>query len=411
MIIRNTARQRNIMAYFVPILFLMTFMVASDSVQADSEAPDKNNCQVLTADRVFDGLIVRNESAILIEGQLIKQIGPRAELIGICSLETHLGDATILPGFIESHSHIVQVQIPTDILLRHGITTAIDLGGPLQRTSGGIGEMRLLSAGPVLQAKNGYPSIVFGDGHDGLQHSTMSISSVEEAKQAVQELAKGGAVIIKIALEPGGEDGAPWMMHSTKSDSIQSWPILPLKIVEAIVDEAHVLNLRTIAHVGENTGVRLALDAGVDEWAHIPCAIVDEALLERASSQGVKVVTTIDILSYCPGAHRNTRLLYDFGATLIYGSEIAHGDVPWGINSEELEKLIRITGMSTLEALRLATSVPGENLNTIYGLGSLKPGAPADLIATRGNALEQLKLLEYPDLVISGGKVVYSRND
>lgn len=58
-----------------------------------------------------------------------------------------------------------------------------------------------------------------------------------------------------------------------------------------------------------------------------------------------------------------------------------------------------------LDVFRSATSKAGENIG-IPGLGTLSPGAPADVIAVRGNAFEKFKLLEYPDLVISGGRMV-----
>ena len=87
------------------------------------------------------------------------------------------------------------------------------------------------------------------------------------------------------------------------------WPILSLDIVKAIVAKAHLLNKRIMAHVGENTGVELALEGGVDEWAHIPCAEIREDLLHRPVAQNVTFVTTIDTLSACTGVHTNMHKL------------------------------------------------------------------------------------------------------
>lgn len=171
------------------------------------------------------------------------------------------------------------------------------------------------------------------------------------------------------------------------------------------MEKAHLLGKRTTAHVGDNVGVQVALDGGVDEWAHVPCAEIDEALLRRAVKQGVSVVTTLDTLSSCTGIRPNAIKLAALGAHFLYGSEIAHNDVPWGINAEELQLMLHLTGMRPLELLQSATSKAGAKLGVPL-LGTLSPGAPADLIAVRGNPLERLKLLEYPDLVISGGRVV-----
>lgn len=183
--------------------------------------------------------------------------------------------------------------------------------------------------------------------------------------------------------------------------------MLPAATVAAIVDEAHRLGKRTFAHLSDDEGVTVALDAGVDAWAHVPCLPVQAALLRRAAARGVVVVTTLDTLSRCPGIAENARQLTTFGARLIYGAEIAHADVPWGIDAEELNAM-RAAGLPPLEVLRAATSRAGEALG-LSPLGSLVPGAPADLVAVRGDGLADFKRLEYPDLVISGGEIVVNR--
>lgn len=68
----------------------------------------------------------------------------------------------LLPGFIELHAHLRLGQVPPDIVLRHGLTTVRETGGPLAPPSGGDGRLRLLAAGPILTAPRGYPVPVFG---------------------------------------------------------------------------------------------------------------------------------------------------------------------------------------------------------------------------------------------------------
>ncbi|MCK5191544.1 MAG: hypothetical protein KAR12_15975, partial [Methylococcales bacterium] len=65
-----------------------------------------SNCRLLVAARLFDGMQLHTDKAILIEGNIVKQLGTQAELAAQCGNVTDLGDATILPGFIESHAHI-----------------------------------------------------------------------------------------------------------------------------------------------------------------------------------------------------------------------------------------------------------------------------------------------------------------
>ncbi|MGP0566670.1 MULTISPECIES: amidohydrolase family protein [unclassified Nitrospina] len=88
--------------------------------------------------------------------------------------------------------------------------------------------------------------------------------------------------------------------------------------------------------------------------------------------------------------------------------EIAHPDIPWGIDGQELLYLIQWAGKDPLEILRATTSQSGEHLG-IPLLGTMEPGAPADLIAVKGSPSHDLKVLEYPDLVVSGGHVVVNR--
>ena len=229
----------------------------------------------------------------------------------------------------------------------------------------------------------------------------------EEARQLVRKLVQGGAAVIKIALEPGGESGAPWSMAHHAS-AHPPWPMSSLETVSAIVDEAHRLGKLVTAHLGENQGAALALAAGVDEWAHVPCAEVDDDLLRRPYRQKVKVVTTLDTMSHCSGVSSNAARLAKLGATFLYGAEIAHTDVPWGIDAQELQLMRHLAGMSAIEVVRAATSDAGVELG-MAPLGTLSPGAPADIIAVRGNPFDDLKLLEYPDLVISGGRIVVNQ--
>ena len=333
-----------------------------------------------------------------------------------------LANATILPGFIESHAHLAIQNIPHEKVLKHGITTVRDTGGPLRKPSDSAGALRVLSAGPIIQAMGGYPLNIFGHGHSAHNKYDavgIAVTNIEEAEAVVKDLVDGGSAIIKISLEPGGEAGAPWMSsHGHGEPPKTPWPILSLDIVKAIVAKAHLLNKRIMAHVGENTGVELALEGGVDEWAHIPCAEIREDLLHRAVAQNVTFVTTIDTLSACTGVHTNMHKLAhimahstDSKSKFIYGSEIGHDNLPWGINGEEMRLLLHLTSGETIEftdvlnIFKAATSEAGKNLGKPL-LGTLLQGAPADIIAVRGNPFERFKLLEYPDLVISGGYVI-----
>lgn len=392
------------------------------------EAAAAPACKLITAARVFDGINPpQANKSVLVVGDKVQQVGNFDALKGQCASQLNLGDATILPGFIESHAHVTFQNVRKDAVLEHGITTVQDTGGPLLPPQGGNGTLRLLSTGPIIQAQGGYPLNVFSTdgigGYDKIGVNIADNATENQVKQVVIDLVNGGATAIKIALESGGEAGAPWMMPHGAAPvppNGGSWPILSLQHVQWIVQQAHLMGKRVIAHVGEDIGFARALDGGVDELAHMPCAAIASALLEEAVHSGtVTFVTTADTLASCPGIHANMHgiahvLEHHSGEIpypFIYGSEVAHDNVPWGINGEELHAMLHMTSGTAIDfgdvmnVMTSATGKAGARLG-IPGLGTLTPNAPADLIAVKGNPFERFKLLEYPDLVMSGGKLV-----
>jgi hypothetical protein len=400
-------------------LFAAVLIVFLCAVPAAAQEPAPSPL-LLHAARVFDGYEMRNGMSVLIKSGQIAEIKPRESFKTDDTVKIiDLGDATILPGFIELHAHLAYQKVPADTVLKHGITTIRDLGGPVHPPYGGDGSLRVLTSGPIITAPHGYPIVNLG-----AANIAIAVASEEEARETVRRLIHQGAAIIKIALEPGGEAGAPWSTqhghahhdsaHATHGHAPHApatphqqaaWPMLPEAIVKAIVDEAHRRQRKVSAHVAETTGVRIALNAGVDEWAHMPCDLIPESLLKQAKTQHVAIVGTLDTLSKCAGIARNAAIWAELGGTLLYGAEIAHPDIPWGIDVQELMQLMHLAKMTLPDALRAATANAGQHLGLPL-LGTIQPGAPADLIAIQGNPMHHLKRLEYPGLVISGGRIV-----
>lgn len=390
------------------VLFSISIAACSSFAVKETVTP---NFLLLKADRIFDGEKILTDSFVLIKDGRIESIGLQEGLTHLGAVVLDLGDATLLPGFIELHAHLTFNSVPESVVLKHGITTIRDVGGPLHQPYGGDGKLRVLTSGSIITAPGGYPLSIMG-----IKNSAVAVDSVQKARETVRRLIAGGATIIKIALEPGGEPGAPWSSghhhahvrvhpHDQHQNNNAAWPMLSENIVKAIVDEAHQNNRKVTAHIGEAKGAEIALNAGVDEWAHMPCDFIPNKLLKKAVNQQVKIVTTIDTLSKCSGVFHNTKSLAILGAEFLYGAEIAHTDIPWGIDAKELLYLKNLTKMSGMELLRTVTSKAGQHLG-IPLLGTLQKGAPADLIAVKSNPMEKLKTLEYPDLVISGGKII-----
>jgi imidazolonepropionase-like amidohydrolase len=403
------------------LLTLLACQIACFPFLAQADAP---KCQLLMAKQFFDGVnFPQTNMAVLVVGNKVKQVGTPEALRSQCKAKLNLGDATLLPGFIESYAHVTFQNVRKDTVLEHGITTVQDTGGPLQPVEGGNGKLRLLSTGPIIQAEGGYPLNIFtpDDKVGGLDRIGITVASPVEAEKVVQQLVDGGATAIKIALESGGETGAPWMLpHGDHPIPPTPWALLSPEIVTAVVNKAHALGKRVIAHVGEQIGFDRAVASGVDELAHMPCAEISDASLQAAVKAGVTFVTTIDTLASCAptGLHSNTFRLGLFGANIIYGSEVAHDNVPWGINGEELHMMLQLTHGTdainfgdVVNVFKSVTSKAGQRLGLNPLLGSLVPGAPADIIAVRGNPFERFKILEYPDLVMSGGNIVVNKFD
>jgi hypothetical protein len=376
---------------------------------------------LLHAARVFDGNSIRTNTSVLVINGQIAQIDTRESFKSSNAKIIDLGDATILPGFIELHAHLTFQNVPAATVLKHGITTIRDLGGPVHKPYGGDGSLRVLTSGPIITAPGGYPIPGLGE-----TNIAKAVATEEAARATVRDLVSKGAVVIKIALEPGGEAGAPWSSsHGHSHDhhaqmsaehanaphqpahnaSKKAWPLLPENVVKAIVDEAHKHNRKVSAHIAEAKGAQIAINAGVDEWAHVPCDIIPEALLKKAVAQKVKIVTTLDTLSKCSGVAHNASTWTALGGEFLYGAEIAHPDIPWGIDAQELIYMMQMARMGLIDVLRAATAKAGQHLNLPL-LGTLQSGAPADIIAVKGDPTHALKILEYPDLVISGGKIV-----
>jgi imidazolonepropionase-like amidohydrolase len=378
---------------------IMILVIISNYPAIAKDNYSKENQTLYSAARIFDGEKLYENASILVKKDRIISIGPQNYYKNHNFKRYNLGEATILPGFIELHGHVLLTKVPLNKILEHGVTTVRDIGGPLKPISGGDGHLRLLTAGPILTTQSGYPISVFGKGF-----VAEAVGSEEEARASVRKLVAGGASSIKIALEPGGEPGAPWS-NAHNGASPPPWPMMSKDIVKSIVDEAHGLGKIVTAHISDNLGAEVSIEAGVDEWAHIPCMQIDDSTLQHAVNLKIRIITTLDTMSHCPGVFSNGKKLAKLGAKFLYGAEIAHIDIPWGIDAQELRLMHHITGMSPVDVLKSATSESGKELG-IPLLGKLTDGAPADMIAVKGNPIENFKLLEYPDLVISGGKIV-----
>jgi imidazolonepropionase-like amidohydrolase len=293
---------------------------------------------------------------------------------------------TILPGFIDLHVH----STPSS-LLRMGVTTTRNLGEPeavLRPPYALRGYPRVVSAGPVITVPGGYPTGV----NPGL---AAPVRSVPEAEAKVDALVAKGAAVIKIALAFG------------RSGTL---PTLSLDQIRAIVARAHRHGRIVTAHV-EGPELGLALEGGVDELAHMPCAGATEEQIAALARREIEVVSTFRagrlFRAACrPAGLANARAFVRAGGRLLYGTDIP--GVPVGLDRVELG-LMQQAGMTRLAILRAATAEAGKQLG-MAPLGTLVRGAPADLWVVKGNPARSLRALGRPLFVLARGLVALRKH-
>lgn len=368
------------------ILVALTFFTAC------SESSLHEGPVMIVAEAVFDGRAFHEGQAVLVRDGVIEDVGPAEDISSDAQRTIDLGNATLLPGLIDLHVHVGAVD-NYKALPEKGVTTVRDLAIPEDVLPfAESGHLSVVAAGPIITVPDGYPIPVWGP------TIAAPIEGPDEAREMVDELADKGAGVIKIAITTGRE-----------RTSERPWPTLSLLETKAIVKAAHARDLKVTVHLSDASDVRQALNAGVDEWAHIPCDDVPALLLKRAVSEGVEIVATLHVSRSCPGALANAQVVVEAGGTLLYGSDLGNEGIPFGADVQEA-RLMMEAGLSLEEVLAGATSLAGKQLD-MEPLGSIVRGAQADLVAVPGDPRDDLHVLEDPVFVMADGDVVVDGSD
>jgi imidazolonepropionase-like amidohydrolase len=388
---------------------------------------------------------------VLLHGTTIERVGRADELRAPdgAPVETiDYGDATILPGFVDAHTHVVAPgdgtvgegvgATPDDQLLltavgnvrrmlERGITTARENGAKNMVTfslregirRGAILGPRLVLSGRPVCTTGGHLWF-FGqeaDGIDGVRH-------------AVRELIKDGADWIKITATGGSTRASDPFRPSFSVDELR-----------AIVDEAHRRNRLTGAHTTASAAIANVLDAGVDMIIHctfwnadgtkeyrpdLVARIVDddrwvnptlyggmyteieglEDLRERAG--GLSAEDEANLAVYRETMDElldHTRRMIEAGVKMVAGSDTAWRWGRAGGLPQEVYWLGR-AGLSNAAAIRAGTSASAESMDLADVAGTLAPGRQADVVVVDGNPFEDLAALEQTrDVWLAGRQV------
>src|SRR6266704_808740 len=411
--------------------------------QAATPRPAPSPPVLIKARRLIDGRSDTPQAnvGILVEGERITWVGPLAQLPGEArgAKVVDLSALTVLPGFIDTHTHLLLQGDPTAasydqqllyqsipyrailaarnarIALEHGFTAIRDLEteGAMYAdvdvkravNRGEIPGPRIFASTRAMAPTGMYP-IVSDNWELELPHGVQPVDGVDGARRAVREQVAHGADWIKYYSDR--------RYYFTADSVLHSWVNFTDDEARAIVDEAHRLGRKVAAHAIGSDGIAASLRAGVNTIEHGDG--MTDSLIGVLVARGVYWVPTVTVSRYVAGprgdlwwamAERQRgafQRALKRGVKIVLGTDA--GGFPWTeVNqAKEFEYYVQY-GMTPMQAIKSGTSLAAELLGQ-PDLGAIAPGAYADLVAVSGDPLKDITELERVRFVMKGG-VVY----
>lgn len=427
------------------IFLLAVASLTASPAAASGGAAAASRPVVLKAAHLFDsvsGQLV-DHGVILVVGNKIEAMGSDATIPGDAQI-IDLGDATLLPGFIDAHVHLSgessdnwyldfyqgMFRFPAEqalygahnakITLEAGVTTVRDVGSTDYIALGLRNAIRAgMIPGPDMLVSN--YAIGSTGGHadqDPFPPQLIAPHGViqgicngpDECRAAVRYQIKYGADVIKF-MPSGGV-----LSLADPVDNVQ----LTQEEMNAIVSEAHAWSRKVAAHCHGDRAAKMAIAAGVDSIEH-GSFLQDDTLLEM-KKRHVYLVPTIsaaywkgkDIDKLPPPVAIKARAAMShidqmvqhavkIGAPIAMGTDAAVG--PHGKNALEFWLLTK-DGMTPAQALLAGTANGADLLGIADKTGTLQPGRSADIVAVPGNPLADIEATQHPVFVMKQG-VVY----
>lgn len=397
----------------------------------------------LSADRLLDvrtGKYVQKPFVVIEDGK-VRQIVFDAKQLPADAKRIDLPGHTLLPGLIDMHVHLDSdpsyggytglqfsdrfwsaLMVPNaEKTLRAGFTTVRNVGADAWNDvglrqaidEGKIIGPRVVTAAYSFGATGGHcDSTFFPPSMD--QKSAFNADNPDEARKRVRELRKHGAQVIKICATGG--------VFSRNTEPGQQQ--MTLEEMKAVVDEAHMWGLKVAAHAHGTAGIKDAIRAGVDTIEH--ASLIDDEGIKLAKKHGAYLSMDIYNTEYTQAEGKKNGVLEDnlrkdrevadaqregfrkahnAGVKMVYGTDT--GVYPHGDNGKQFAVMVRY-GMSPLQAIQAATINSAEALGKSGELGVIDSKYYADIIAVKGDPLQNVELLESVPFVMKNGVVYQS---
>ncbi|NLG22945.1 MAG: amidohydrolase family protein [Actinomycetales bacterium] len=354
--------------------------------------------------RLFDGESITEEVDVILAGGLVTSVGTGLEEPEGAEVVDGAGH-TLIPGMIDSHVHAYPEA--QQEAARFGVLTELDLFVVLeladqvdeQRTTGATGRADVFSATSMATAP---------DGH-GTQFRVDDFETLTEPSQAagwVADRVAEGAAYIKIVIESGGDFQA-----------------LDQEIVAALVEAAHEQGLRAIIHAQSAADTVVALSVPLDGLAHAAWDELPPEVVARIAEMGIPVVTTAGMAqpsrlkpaldddrvadratpvmlsrlrraTYAGDEQwaavlSNLRALHDAGVSLLTGTDNSNPGTISGIGILVETEILVEAGMTPVEALASATSLPADTFG-LADRGRIAEGLRGDVVLVEGDPTTEI---------------------